>query len=44
MKALFEVESLGPVEVKGKSERVPAYRVLGRKATAERARGIEGLH
>jgi class 3 adenylate cyclase/tetratricopeptide (TPR) repeat protein len=41
---LFEVESLGSIEVKGKSEPVPAYRVLRRKAAAGQARGIEGLH
>lgn len=41
---LFEFESLGDIEVKGKSEPVKAYRVLGRKDLAARARGIEGLH
>jgi class 3 adenylate cyclase len=40
----FEVEALGAVEVKGKAEPVPAYRVLRRKAQPARARGIEGLH
>ena len=30
--ALFEVEPLGGVELKGKSEPVPAYRVLGAKS------------
>jgi class 3 adenylate cyclase len=43
VKALFEVEPLGGIEVKGKSEPVPAYRVLGRKSAASRVRGIEGL-
>jgi class 3 adenylate cyclase/tetratricopeptide (TPR) repeat protein len=41
---LFEFESLGGIEVKGKSEPVSAYRVLGRKDVARRTRGIEGLH
>ena len=40
---LFEFESLGDIEVKGKSEPVPAYRVLGRKSQPGRLRGIEGL-
>ncbi len=41
---LFEFESLGGIEVKGKSEPVSAYRVLGRKDITRRTRGIEGLH
>ena len=41
---LFKFESLGDIEVKGKSEPVKAYRVLSRKDLAARARGIEGLH
>jgi class 3 adenylate cyclase len=40
---LFDFEQLGGVEVKGKEEPVLAYRVLDRKATAGRLRGIEGL-
>ena len=40
----FEIENLGGIEVKGKSEPVPAYRVIGRKAVIGRSRGIEGLH
>jgi hypothetical protein len=44
VRALFEFEPLGPIEVKGKAEPVRAYRVLGRKATPMRPRGIEGLH
>ncbi len=44
VKPLFEFEELGGVEIKGKSEPVLAYRVLGRKAVAGRARGIEGLY
>ncbi len=41
---LFGFESLGGIELKGKSEPVAAYRVLGRKEVVGRARGIEGLH
>jgi class 3 adenylate cyclase/tetratricopeptide (TPR) repeat protein len=41
---LFEFESLGGIEVKGKNDPVQAYRVLGRKDITSRARGIEGLH
>lgn len=41
---LFEFESLGGIEIKGKSEPVAAYRVLGRKDGVGRSRGIEGLH
>jgi class 3 adenylate cyclase len=40
---LFRFESLGGIEVKGKRDPVQAYRVLGRKDVAVRARGIEGL-
>ena len=40
---LFEFESLGELDVKGKSEPVPAYRVIGPKAVPGRLRGIEGL-
>jgi class 3 adenylate cyclase/tetratricopeptide (TPR) repeat protein len=39
----FEVEELGGIQVKGKEELVPAYRVLGRKTAPSHARGIEGL-
>lgn len=39
----FQFQDLGGIEVKGKTEPVPAYRVLGRKETAGRVRGIEGL-
>jgi len=41
--AFFEVEALGEVEVKGKREGVPAYRVLKRKEHPERGRGIVGF-
>ncbi|MGN6102210.1 MAG: ATP-binding protein [Devosia sp.] len=39
---LFEVEPLGEIEVKGKSKPVPAYRVIGEKATPSRIRGVDG--
>jgi class 3 adenylate cyclase/tetratricopeptide (TPR) repeat protein len=44
IKSLFEFEDLGGIEVKGKSEPVPAYRVLRRKSVSRRTRGIEGLY
>ena len=44
VKPLFEFEELGDIEVKGKEERITAYRVLGRKVQSGRVRGIEGLH
>jgi class 3 adenylate cyclase len=37
----FDVEDLGPLEVRGKAEPVHAYRVLRRRASAERRRGLE---
>ena len=40
---LFEFESLSGIEVKGKGEPVPAYRVISPKDTPGRLRGIEGL-
>lgn len=40
---LFEVDSLGPIEVKGKREPINAYQVLASKAEPGRLRGIEGL-
>lgn len=43
VKPLFEFEELGSIEVKGKAEPVAAYRVLGTREQAGRARGIEGL-
>jgi hypothetical protein len=39
----IEVESLGGIEVKGKSELVPVYNVLGRKKKPTNARGIAGI-
>ncbi|HET6823554.1 MAG TPA: adenylate/guanylate cyclase domain-containing protein [Anaerolineales bacterium] len=44
IKNLFEFKSLGGVTVKGKSEPVLAYQVIGRKFESARTRGIEGLH
>jgi class 3 adenylate cyclase len=41
---LFDFEPLGGIEVKGKSEPIQAYRVLGKKADPGRLRGIEGLN
>ncbi len=40
---LFDFESLGPIDVKGKDEPVEAYRAIGRKSDPGRLRGIEGL-
>ena len=40
---LFEFEDLGEIEVKGKSQLVPDYRVTGPKAVPGRLRGVEGL-
>lgn len=40
---LFDFEDLGATEVKGKSQPVQVYKVLGRKAQPERERGIVGL-
>jgi predicted ATPase/class 3 adenylate cyclase len=40
---LFDFESLGGIEVKGKAEPVSAYRVLGRRASPGQLRGLEGL-
>src|SRR5690349_21847274 len=39
----FEVQSLGGIEVKGKSEPVQTYRVLRVKSTPRQLRGLEGL-
>lgn len=39
----FEVESLGGIEVKGKSVPIQTYRVLGVKSTPKQLRGLEGL-
>ena len=39
---LFECEALGGLEVKGKAEPVPAFRVLGALGAPGRLRGLEG--
>jgi len=44
VKPFFDIEELGGITIKGKDEPVNAYRVIGRKATTNRVRGIEGLH
>mgnify|MGYP001820195989 CR=1 FL=1 len=40
---LFNFEQLGEIEVRGKLDPVPVYRVLGTKTEPGRLRGIEGL-
>ena len=40
---LFNVESLGEIEVKGKAQPVHAFRVLSRKETRGRLRGLEAM-
>jgi ABC-type oligopeptide transport system substrate-binding subunit/class 3 adenylate cyclase len=40
---LFDSEPLGPIEVKGKAQPVPAYRVLAPKMAPGKPRGIAGL-
>jgi ABC-type oligopeptide transport system substrate-binding subunit/class 3 adenylate cyclase len=40
---LFEIKARGPIEVKGKREPVPVYRVLAAKAAPGKVRGIAGL-
>ncbi|MBN1138814.1 MAG: AAA family ATPase [Anaerolineae bacterium] len=40
---LFEFETMVPVQVKGKAEPVPVYRLLAAKAVPGRVRGIAGL-
>jgi class 3 adenylate cyclase/tetratricopeptide (TPR) repeat protein len=40
---LFEFEPLGEIQIKGKEELLPAYRVLRPKAEPGRLRGVEGL-
>ena len=39
----FNVESLGEVEIKGKSAPIQTYRVLGVKSTPGQLRGLDGL-
>ena len=43
VKPLFEFEELGSLELKGKAEPIPTYRVLRPKTEPGRRRGIEGL-
>ena len=40
---VFEVEPLGGIEIKGRKDPLPAYRVIGPKAQPGKLRGIEGL-
>jgi class 3 adenylate cyclase len=40
---LIDVEPLGDIEVKGRREPVPAYRVIGLKAHPGRLRGVRGV-
>jgi tetratricopeptide (TPR) repeat protein len=44
VKPLFEFEELEGISVKGRKEPITAYRVICRKASLGRVRGIEGLH
>jgi class 3 adenylate cyclase len=39
----FEVEDLGPIELKGKSERVSSLRILGRREAPGRRRGLDAI-
>jgi class 3 adenylate cyclase len=39
----FDLEDLGGLEVKGKSEPIHAFRVIGRKAAPARRRGLEAV-
>ncbi|MBI5649832.1 MAG: AAA family ATPase [Chloroflexi bacterium] len=43
VKHAFDLEARDAIQVKGKSELVPVFRVLARKTIATSARGIEGL-
>jgi class 3 adenylate cyclase/tetratricopeptide (TPR) repeat protein len=40
---LFEIKSLDPIQAKGKSEPIPAYRVLAAKVVHHKVRGVSGL-
>jgi class 3 adenylate cyclase len=39
----FELDDLGEIEVKGKSEPIRAYRVVGRKSAPARRRGLDSV-
>jgi class 3 adenylate cyclase len=39
----FDLDDLGDIDVKGKTERIHAFRVLGRKAAPARRRGLESV-
>ena len=39
----FDVDDLGEIEVKGKTEPIHAFRVIGRKAAPARRRGLESV-
>src|SRR5688500_16966451 len=39
----FDLDDLGDIEVKGKTEPIHAYRVIGRKAAPGRRRGLESV-
>ncbi len=43
VKPYFEIQELGGISIKGKTDPVPAYTVSARKAEAGRQRGIDGL-
>jgi predicted ATPase/class 3 adenylate cyclase len=43
VKPFFEIEDLGAIPIKGKSDPISVYRVIGRKDKGGRQRGIEGL-
>lgn len=43
VEGLFELEPLGPIEVKGRSEPVEAHRVVGAVARPDATRGIPGM-
>jgi len=40
---LFEAEALGPIQVRGRTEPVPVYRILAPRAAVGKPRGIVGL-
>jgi class 3 adenylate cyclase/tetratricopeptide (TPR) repeat protein len=43
VEALFELESMGEVQVKGKSRLTPIFRLGGLRAEPRRQRGVEGM-